>query len=72
MSQTPESPPVSETVVKIVTEAEYKQFQSEGVYNGAPIDLSDGFMHFSDLKETHKTLELYFKGMYDPLDISLL
>lgn len=49
-------------VYKIVPDALWQQARQTGVFRGAPIDLTDGFIHFSTAKQARKTAELYFAG----------
>ena len=35
------------TIYKIVTDAAWREAERDGVFRGAPIDLQDGFIHFS-------------------------
>ena len=49
-------------IYKLLTKADWEEAASAGVYKGAPIDLQDGFMHFSTATQAQKTLELYFAG----------
>ena len=35
------------TAYKILTAAQWAQFQADGVFQGAPVDLADGYIHLS-------------------------
>ena len=41
--------------------------RAEGVFHGAPIDLQDGFIHFSDAKQVAETAAKHFAGQADLL-----
>jgi uncharacterized protein (DUF952 family) len=47
---------------KIVTADEWAQFQADGIFHGAPVDLSDGFIHLSAADQLQGTLDKYFAG----------
>jgi len=49
-------------VYKIVPDALWQQARQTGVFNGAAIDLTDGFIHLSTAGQAVKTAELYFAG----------
>jgi uncharacterized protein (DUF952 family) len=44
---------------KILTSAQWKQFQTDSVFAGAPIDLADGYIHLSTVEQT---LAKHFSG----------
>ena len=47
-------------IYKIFRADEWAQLQSQGQTLGAPIDLADGYIHFSGAETVAKTAELYF------------
>ena len=47
-------------IYKIEDKTIWQEAQISGFYHGAPIDLSDGFIHFSSGDQARKTAELYF------------
>ncbi len=49
-------------VYKIVPDTLWQQARQTGVFHGAAIDLTDGYIHFSTAKQARKTAELYFAG----------
>jgi uncharacterized protein (DUF952 family) len=49
-------------VYKIVPDTLWQQARQSGVFRGAAIDLTDGFIHLSTAKQAMKTAELYFAG----------
>ena len=53
---------MADKIYKLLSKADWEAAKAEGVYKGAPIDLNDGFMHFSTAAQAQKTLELYFAG----------
>jgi uncharacterized protein (DUF952 family) len=59
------SPPTPDLVFKIAEAGAFAEAQDEGVFAGAPIDLKDGFIHFSTAGQVAETLKLHFKGRHD-------
>jgi uncharacterized protein (DUF952 family) len=50
------------TAFKIFTADQWSRFQVEGVFNGAPIDLADGYIHLSTADQVEGTLQKHFAG----------
>jgi len=50
-------------IYKIFRADEWAHLQTAGVTAGAPIDLADGFIHFSTAATVARTAELYFAGV---------
>ncbi|WP_321384358.1 DUF952 domain-containing protein [Rhizobium sp.] len=59
------------TVYKIVPEQLWQQSQPDGVFLGAPIDLADGFIHFSTATQARETARLHFAGQTNLLLIAV-
>ena len=53
---------VTSTVYKIVPDAFWQQARQSGVFEGAAIDLTDGFIHFSTAVQARQTAALHFAG----------
>ncbi|KPD11261.1 DUF952 domain-containing protein [Phaeobacter sp. 11ANDIMAR09] len=49
-------------IYKILRADEWSAFQSQGETLGAPIDLSDGFIHFSTAPQAAETAAKHFAG----------
>jgi len=47
---------------KILTAAQWRQFQAEGVFAGAPVDLADGYIHMSSAEQVAETAAKHFAG----------
>jgi uncharacterized protein (DUF952 family) len=47
---------------KILTADQWAQFQCEGVFTGAPVDLADGYIHMSTADQLDETLAKHFAG----------
>ena len=50
------------TIYKICPEDLWQQAVNEGIFRGAPIDLADGFIHFSTAGQVVETAGKHFKG----------
>jgi len=53
------------TVYKIVTEEAWREAGKAGVFKGAAIDLSDGYIHFSTAAQVKETAARHFAGQPD-------
>lgn len=49
-------------IYKICDAALWAQVQAEGRLEGAPVDLADGFIHFSTAEQVHETAAKHFAG----------
>jgi uncharacterized protein (DUF952 family) len=47
---------------KILTADQWAQFQTAGVFTGAPVDLADGYIHMSTADQLDETLAKHFAG----------
>jgi uncharacterized protein (DUF952 family) len=50
------------SIYKIVTQSQWREAEAEGLFKGAPIDLSDGFIHFSTAEQVAETAAKHFAG----------
>lgn len=50
------------TAFKILTADQWAQFEGEGVFHGAPVDLADGYIHLSAIDQLQGTLDKHFAG----------
>jgi uncharacterized protein (DUF952 family) len=50
------------TAFKILTADQWAQFQADGVFHGAPVDLADGYIHLSATEQLQGTLDKHFAG----------
>lgn len=58
-------------IYKIVPEALWAAAESAGVFKGASIDLSDGFIHFSTASQMRETAARHFAGQSDLLLVAV-
>ena len=49
-------------IYKILRDAEWADLQARGETRGAPIDISDGFVHFSTAAQAAETAAKHFAG----------
>ena len=54
-------------IYKIVTVEQWRKAEADGVFAGAPIDISDGYIHFSTGSQVRETAARHFSGMGDLL-----
>ncbi len=52
-------------IYKICPRTLWREAEEEGVFRGAAIDLSDGFIHFSTAEQVAETAAKHFAGMDD-------
>ncbi|MFM9852495.1 MAG: DUF952 domain-containing protein [Sphingomonadaceae bacterium] len=53
---------MTHTAFKIFTADQWAQFQADGVFAGAPVDLDDGYIHMSTADQLGETLAKHFAG----------
>lgn len=58
-------------IYKIAPEALWRAAEAAGRFEGAPIDLADGFIHFSTAAQVRETAAKHFAGQSDLLLITL-
>ncbi len=49
-------------IYKIATKEQWEETISSGVFKGAPIDLQDGYIHFSTAQQAEETAAKHFRG----------
>lgn len=53
---------MDKTIYKIVAQELWQEARRLGVFKGAPIDLKDGYIHFSTAVQAVETARLHFSG----------
>jgi len=53
------------TIYKISPRAAWQQAESAGRFTGAPVDLADGYIHFSTAAQAVETAAKHFAGQTD-------
>ncbi|MBE7220223.1 MAG: DUF952 domain-containing protein, partial [Caulobacteraceae bacterium] len=56
---------MSDLVYKIAPAALWRQAEAAGAFRGAPVDLADGFIHFSTAAQARETAAKHFAGQSD-------
>jgi uncharacterized protein (DUF952 family) len=54
-----------QTAWKVLTAGEFARFEADGAFDGAPVDLSDGYIHMSTREQLDETLAKHFAGQSD-------
>ena len=52
-------------IYKIMTQAQRDALMADGQFKGAPVDLADGYIHFSAADQVEGTLTKHFAGATD-------
>jgi uncharacterized protein (DUF952 family) len=58
-------PPRAKTIYKICDVAAWRAAERTGEFTGAPIDLADGYIHFSATDQVEETAAKHFAGRHD-------
>ena len=58
---------MQKTIYKISPQGLWAEAQRGGVFTGAPVDLADGFIHFSTAAQVRETARRHFAGQSDLL-----
>ena len=53
------------TIYKICPAALWRQAEAGGVFRGSPVDLADGYIHFSTAAQARETAAKHFAGQSD-------
>ncbi|MDX8442672.1 DUF952 domain-containing protein [Mesorhizobium australafricanum] len=62
---------MSQIIYKIAPEALWREAETNGRFIGAPIDVADGFIHFSTASQVRETAVKHFAGQTDLLLIAI-
>ena len=62
---------MAKTIYKIVPASLWRQAQAAGIFDGAPVDHADGFIHFSTGAQLRETAAKHFAGQVDLLLIAI-
>lgn len=65
------SRPMSTLIYKIVPAALWQEAEALGRFDGAPVDLADGYIHFSTATQVRETAAKHFRGQDDLLLVAL-
>lgn len=59
------------TIYKIAPRDLWQAAEAKGVFDGAPVDHADGFIHFSTAEQVRETAARHFAGQEDLLLIAI-
>ena len=59
------------TIFKICPETLWREAETRGRFDGAPIDLADGFIHFSTAEQVRETAAKRFSGQQGLLLVAI-
>lgn len=62
---------MAQPIYKICPQALWRDAEKAGRFDGAPVDLADGFVHFSSGEQVRETAARYFSGQRDLLLIAV-
>ena len=52
-------------IYKVLTCQQWAEFQNQDIFEGAPIDQQDGYIHFSTRKQVQETVRKHFADQED-------
>jgi uncharacterized protein (DUF952 family) len=58
-------------IYKIATADQWRAAEATGVFAGAPIDIQDGYIHFSTAEQAEETAAKHFAGQKDLLLVAI-
>ena len=62
---------MSQFIYKITPQAPWREAEANGRFTGAPIDIADGFIHFSTAEQVQETAAKHFSGQADLLLVAI-
>ncbi|MFB2549735.1 DUF952 domain-containing protein [Ensifer soli] len=62
---------MDEVIYKIVPQTLWEEARRTGVFEGAPVDRADGFIHFSTAAQARETAAKHFAGQGDLLLVAV-
>ncbi|RVD50185.1 MAG: DUF952 domain-containing protein [Mesorhizobium sp.] len=62
---------MSQIIYKITSQAPWREAEANGRFTGAPIDIADGFIHFSTAEQAAETAAKHFSGQTDLLLVAV-
>lgn len=55
----------SQLIYKILPASSWQDAQESGAFSGAPVDIADGYIHFSTAEQVKETAAKHFAGQRD-------
>ncbi|WP_421590828.1 DUF952 domain-containing protein [Shinella sp. M27] len=62
---------MAKTIYKIVPASLWQRAKADGIFEGAAIDLTDGYIHFSTASQAKETAARHFAGQADLLLVAV-
>lgn len=62
---------MARTIYKICPRTLWREAEKAGLFSGAPVDVADGFIHFSTAGQVRETAGKHFSGQNDLLLIAV-
>ena len=62
---------MGQTIYKILPKPLWDEAVARGSFRGSPVDLADGFIHFSTAEQVHETAAKHFAGVSDLLLVAV-
>jgi uncharacterized protein (DUF952 family) len=62
---------MNERIYKICTAAQWRLAEDRGIFEGAAVDLADGYIHFSTASQVAETAAKHFAGQGDLLLVAV-
>ena len=59
------------TIYKILPKGLWAEAVKSGTFTGSPVDVADGFIHFSTAAQVHETAARHFTGVPDLLLVAI-
>lgn len=59
------------TIYKITPRQSWDEAVTKGSFDGSPVDIADGFIHFSTASQVHETAARHFQGVSDLLLVAV-
>ena len=59
------------TIYKILPKGLWAEAVKSGTFTGSPVDVADGFIHFSTAAQVHETAVRHFSGVADLLLVAI-
>jgi uncharacterized protein (DUF952 family) len=58
-------------IYKILPASSWQDAQESGAFTGAPVDIADGYIHFSTAEQVRETAAKHFAGQHDLLLLAI-
>jgi uncharacterized protein (DUF952 family) len=62
---------MTQLIYKICPDALWREAKKAGRFTGAPVDIADGFIHFSTASQARETAQKHFSGQTDLLLVTV-